>query len=278
MIRRACAFVLLTLAPLAATAQKAPAPARITFSYADLADLALPAQVAAQVRVRDAIPLRKDQAAGVPAGRTRYYVEADVTSLIRGPAGLPARVRYLTDLPNAADASAKLKGKAEYLVLAVAVAGRPGELRLVDKDGHIPWTAELGQKVRALLKEAAAADAPPQIVGVGSAFHVPGNLPGESESQLFLQTAGGRPVSLTVLRRPGQEPTWAVALGEIVDEAAAPPAPNSLLWYRLACTLPRQLPDQSLAEVDRDAGNAIRSDYALVMDRLGPCVRNRRGG
>ncbi len=74
----------------------------------------------------------------------------------------------------------------------------------------------------------AAADAPPRITGIGRAFHVPGSLPGESETQIFLQTADDRPISLTVLRRPGEQPRWSVALTEIVDEAAAPPAPRHL--------------------------------------------------
>jgi len=279
MIRRSLAIALLILAPLAAApAEKAPAPARITFSYADLADLALPAQIAAQVRIKEAIPLAKDQATGVPAGKTRYYVEADVVSLIRGPDGLPARVRYLADLPNAADGSTKLKAKSEYLVLANPVAGSAGELKLVDRDAHLPWTAELGQRIRSLLKEAAAPGAAPRLVGVGNVFHVAGTLPGESESQLFLQAADGRPVSISVLRRPNQEPTWAVALGEIVDEAAAAPAPDSLLWYRLACTLPRQLPEQNLADTDVESANALRADYDLVIQKLGPCVRNRKRG
>src|SRR3546814_1145016 len=39
-----------------------------------------------------------------------------------------------------------------------------------------------------------AADAPPVITGVGCAFHVPGSLPGEGETQIFLATADGSPV------------------------------------------------------------------------------------
>jgi hypothetical protein len=66
-----------------------------------------------------------------------------------------------------------------------------------------------------------------------------------------------------------------VALSEIVDEAAAPPAPNTLLWYRLACGLPRSLPRQSLAEADAEGAAAIQADYRLVLERLGPCVRTR---
>jgi hypothetical protein len=212
----------------------------------------------------------------VPPGRTRYYVEADILSLIRGPTGLAPRVHYLTDVPNGSDNGTKLQRKAEYLLLA-AIGGRvdPAEVRLATSDAHIPWTPELGIRVRTLLKEAAAPNAPPAISRVASAFFVPGTLPGESETQLFLLAASGKPVSLNVLRRPGQTPKWAVALGEIVDESAAPPVPNTLLWYRLACGLPRSLPPASLAEVDPQSAAAIRADYALVLDRLGPCERNR---
>jgi hypothetical protein len=104
---------------------------------------------------------------------------------------------------------------------------------------------------------------------------VPGSLPGESETQIFLQTTDGRPVSLSVLRRPGETPRWAFALGEIVDDAAEPPKPNSLLWYRLACTLPRSLPPQSLADVEQPYKSAVQSDYQLVMSQLGTCLRSR---
>lgn len=267
------AIGLITAAP--GEAQKRPPPPRFGYSYADLADLALPASVAAQVRIRDAIPLKGAQAANVPAGRVRFYVVADVVSLIRSTSVLPAQVSYLTDLPNAADTSVKIKRKAEYLVLADPVQGRAGELRLVGPDAQIPWSPEVGERTRALLKEAAAPDAAPRIVGVGKAFHVPGSLPGESETQLFLLTADGRPISLSVLRRPGQQPRWAVALGEIVDEAAAAPQPNSLLWYRLACTLPARLPAQSVADADAAGAVAIRADYALVLEGLGACPRTR---
>lgn len=270
------AFGIVFAALLFPAATAAQAPPRITLTYADLADLALPVPIAAQVRIREAIPLKGAQAAGVPAGRTRFYVEADLVSLIRAPAGLAPRVHYLVDLPNAFDGSTKLQRKAEYLLLA-APGGRtdPAEVRLSTSDAHIPWTPELGTRIRALLKEAVAPGAAPPIVSIASAFHVPGTLPGESETQLFLLADKGKPVSLNVLRRPGQSPRWAVALGEIVDEAAAPPQPDSLLWYRLACGLPRSLPASSLAEADAQSAVAIRSDYAFVLDRLGPCERHR---
>ncbi|HLL59556.1 MAG TPA: hypothetical protein VK391_06670 [Allosphingosinicella sp.] len=263
------------LAPAAADSQPSSNAAALT--YADIADLALAAPVAAHVRLRSASPLKGAEAGSVPAGRTRFYVEADVVSLIRSPQGLLQRVTYLADVPNGANGkAAKLRKKSEHLILAVAVPGRPGELRLVAPDAQLPFNAEHAEAIRGILREGMAADAAPRITGIGKAFHVPGSLSGESETQIFLQTADGRPVSLNVLRRPGETPRWAVALGEVVDDSAAPPQPNSLLWYRLACTLPQTLPPSSYADAEGSAAAAIQSDYRLVMERLGRCARGRR--
>src|SRR3546814_13668580 len=74
-----------------------------------------------------------------------------------------------------------------------------------------------------------------KITEVGDAFHVPGTIPGESETQIFLRTSDQRPVSLSVLRRPGEAPKWSVSLDEMVDESSAPAGRDTLLWYRLAC-------------------------------------------
>ena len=251
------------------SAQTAP------LSYADSADLSLESPVVAHVRLTRASPLKGDRAVGVPAGVTRFYVEADVVSLIRGAQGLPARIRYLADVPAEASGKAgKLRKKEEFLIFA-RPTGTAGEVQLVAPDAQIRYAVPEADRVRAILREAAARDAAPRITGIGRAFHVPGSLPGESETQIFLQAADGRPVSLNVLRRPGQQPRWAVSLTEIVDEAAAPPQPNSLLWYRLACTLPASLPQQSFAEADPATVPAIRADYQLIKMQLGTCARTR---
>ena len=259
-------------APAESQAPAAPAP-----TYADLADLALAAPVAAQVRVTDAVAVKPERAPGLKPGLARFFVEADLVSLIRAPQSLPTRLAWLVDLPlDSKGKAAKPRKGSEYLLLAAPVAGRPGELRLVAPDAQIPATAERAATLRAIVREASSAAPPPRIAGIGRAFHVPGAIRGESETQLFLQTAGGTPVSLTVLRRPGQTPQWAVALSEIVDEAAAPPAAGTLLWYRLACGLPRTLPRQSLAEAGAEDKAAIEADYRFVLERLGPCLRSRR--
>ena len=249
-------------------------PATAGVTYADTADLALAASTAAHVRVRDTVVLKGAQAVDVPANMARFFVEADVVSLIRAGGALPSRVRYLADLPRDAQGKApKIKKGTEFIILGSAVAGRPGELRLIAPDAQLP-ASEAG-RVRAILREATAADAAPRITGIGRAFHVPGAIAGESETQLFLQTEKGDPVSLTVLRRPGETPQWAVALSEIVDQAAEPPVRDTLLWYRLACGLPRNLPRQSLAEADAAGVAAIQADYRYILQQLGPCTRSR---
>jgi hypothetical protein len=245
-------------------------------TYADLADLSLSAPVAAHVRLRRAVSLKPAEAGNVPSGKSRFYVEADVLSLIKGAGGLPARVSYLADLPLGPGGrpGKPVKGS-EYVILAAPVVGRPGELRLVASDAQLPFAPDRAAVLRAILREASGPDAAPRITGIGKAFHVPGSLPGESETQVFLQTEDGRPVSLSVLRRPGETPRWAFALGEMVDDAAAPPKPDSLLWYRLACTLPAALPSQSLAEAEQEQRAAIEADYRLVIEQLGRCRRSR---
>lgn len=245
-------------------------------TYADLADLALPAAIAAHVRIARAERLSREEAPGAPAGHRRFLVDADMVALIRGPSGLPARVRYLIDLPDdARGRSADLRRRSEWLIFATRSPVRPEELRLASPDSQLAYTPEAAERLRAMLREAAEAGAAPRITAIGRAFHVPGSLPGESETQFFLQTANNRPISISVLRRPDEAPRWAVSLSEIVDDAAPSPARDTLLWYRLACSLPTQLPRQSLSEASAEEARAIEADYRLVMEGLGDCPRRR---
>jgi hypothetical protein len=270
-LRLAACCAILGLAAPAESQVPAPTP-----SYADLADLALAARITAQVRLISSIEIKGEQAAKVPRGFARFYVVADIVSLIRSAEPIPSRVNDLVELPRDARGKApKLRKGTEYLLFAAPVPGRPDSLQLIARDAQLPLAAGPAAEVRAILGEAHAADAPPRITGIGRAFHVPGTLPGEGETQIFLQTADRRPVSLNVLRRPGEQPRWSVALSEIVDEAAAPVKPNSLLWYRLACSLPRALPSQSLADSAPADAEAAAADYRFVLEQLGACVRMR---
>jgi hypothetical protein len=246
--------------------------------YAEVADLVLASPVIVDATVRSTSRIKGAEAATVAPGLTRFYVEADVTALIRGAGGVSPRIGYLVDLsPDAAGRLPKLK-KQRVLLFARAAAGNTGQLQLVSPDAQRPWSPALDATARAIAAEALGPDAPPRITGVGNAFHVPGSLPGEGETQLFLLTADGRPVSISVLRRPGERPRWAVALAEIVDEAAAPPRPDTLLWYRLACALPAALPERSTAELSPDDAAMAREDYRFVLGSLGRCGRRGASG
>ncbi|WP_313808206.1 hypothetical protein [Sphingobium sp.] len=243
-------------------------------SYADIADLADAAPLVAQARIGNIIKLKPAQAGTVPAGHQRLFIEANVSNLIRGEGGISPTVRYLYDAPI--DARGKLpKLKKAQVILFARAGARPGEIQLVARDAQIIASPAEIERVKAILSELVANDAPPRIIGLGDAFHVAGTIAGEGETQIFLRTENSEPVSLSILRRPGQEPRWAVALGEIVDEAARPPAPGSLLWYRLACGLPDALPARSVRALSPPDAEAARSDYQVVLRALGPCGRTR---
>ena len=120
-----------------------------------------------------------------------------------------------------------------------------------------------------------APDAPPRITSVRDALSVDGNLVGESETQFFLNTEKDGPVSLSVLRRPNMAPRWGVSWTEIVDQSAIAPRPDTLEWYRLACSLPAELPGQANLSRDPAARARTAQDYAFVLRQLGECRRTR---
>lgn len=240
------------------------------YSYVELADMAFAAPQTIGATIAEAIPVKGAAAADVPPDKTRYYMKADVTALISGT-GAPAHVTYLVDLPKPPKGKLKLKGVP--VILLAGPTANPGELRLVGPRAQVPRTPENESRLRAILTAAVSPDAPPAITGITRAFHVAGTLPGESETQIFLHTTDKRPISLSILRRPHEDPRWAVALSELVDNSAEPPKPDTLLWYRLACGLPRALPDSAVAGLADSDAKAARDDYQVVLTGLGPCKR-----
>ncbi|WP_374136183.1 hypothetical protein [Sphingomonas sp.] len=257
-----------------AIAQQAPAtaPAPAPF-YADIADLVLRSPIVLDSVIRSAVKLRGEQALGAPPGMVRLYVEADLVALVRGTDAVPGRLGWIIDV--APDARGKLPNwrKQRVLVFARPVAGRANQVQLTGPTAQLRWSAAADMLTRRIIAETIATDAPPRITGIGNAFHVAGALPGSGETQIFLQTEGRRPVSLNVIRAPGEEPRWAVALTEIVDEAAAPPAPDTLLWYRLACGLPDALPAAAITALSPQERRAAAQDYRFILNALGPCRR-----
>jgi len=129
--------------------------------------------------------------------------------------------------------------------------------------------------VRAIVKEAVQVHAPPHIAGVSSAFHSAGTVLGEGETQIFLKTDNDQPLSLTILSRPGQQKQWAVSTAEVIDASATAPQRFTLLWYRLACGLPRALPSDRVESASNADIARAQADYKFVIDSLGPCGRKR---
>jgi hypothetical protein len=271
-------FPLLLLGCAAASQVRAKppvSPVLPTLTYADAADLALAAPIVAEVRITKTERI-DSKAKPMPAGMRRYLITATVTALIRGSGGLEPVISYLADAKSDSLGRFATLKKSKMIVFALPVANRPGEIRLVAPDGQQPFIPEFGTRVRAILSEALAPEAAPRVLRVGDAFHVPGDVPGESETQIFLSADDGRPLSLSIWRRPGESPRWSVSLGEIVDEGAAPPKRDSLLWYRLACFLPATLPGASVDSLDASGAAIASEDYATVISGLGNCPRTRR--
>ncbi len=246
-------------------------------SYADVADLAVAASLVAKVDVTDVILLPPAQATGVPTGHKRVYIEGRVIGLIRGEGGLAPAISWLYDAPL--DARGKIAKYRKRTVLLFARPGaRAGQVQLVARDAQRDWTPELEARSKAVLSELLGPRPAPPILSIGDAFHVAGTVAGEGETQIFLKTEGGQPVSLSVISRPGESPRWSVALGEVVDEAAATPQRDTLLWYRLACGLPAELPARAVRTLPAQDAEAARRDYAVVIAALGDCGRTRASG
>lgn len=272
-IAGAACLLSFTFGEFAAAQQSLPPVAAATPTYADISDLVSAAPVVVEARIKKATALPSERAPGLPSGFTRFYVQADVTALIRGSGGISESIRYLVDMPSLP--KPKLK-KANVLLFGRLVPGRPGEFQLVAPDAQLVQTPGLGQQVRGIISEALDAEAAPLVTSVREAIHVPGNLLGEGETQIFLGTPRGDPVSLSVVQRPGMERIWGVSFSEIVDQSVRQPVPGTRNWYVLACFLPTALPDAALIGSSRGNADQAQADYRYILNALGPCQRNRK--
>jgi hypothetical protein len=268
-----CVIFLTSAASYAAPQKNPPPPTIQSLNYSDLADFALASNLVAHVQIQGVKALKGAMAQGTPPGHQRLLIQAKVIALLKAPDSQAARLEYLIDVPvDSRGRFAKLK-KVESLIFARPI--RSGEIQLIAPDAWVAWTEENGQTVRAILTAATQPDAAPQISGIASAFHSPGSLPGEGETQIFLTTRDNRPASLTVQRRADTGARWFVSLGEVVDEGVSRPEKNTLLWYRLACFLPQTVPDTLIADQPGAMQTEIKRDYSYVRQSLGPCVRVR---
>lgn len=274
IIVRSAAIAAFVLAANVAAQQSGTATVSAAYHYADLADLALAAPITAHVKIKSAKRLSKELSVGVRPGSTRVLVTADVIALIKASGEVPRRIRFLMDLPIDSRGKIEKLTKSESLIFAMDAG--PGALRLVAPDAFVRWTPDNARVVRAILSEASKADAPPVVRGISSAFHSAGSIPGEGETQIFLNSSDEKPVSLTVQRQASEAPRWFVSQGEVVDEGTSQPRPDTLLWYRIACTLPPKFPAAATEGQPPAAVDQIAVDYRLILDQIGRCVRTRK--
>ncbi|WP_147395464.1 hypothetical protein [Altericroceibacterium spongiae] len=242
-------------------------------TYADLVDLADRAKLVIKARITDQATVEPERAPGLKSGYVRLYVEAETEALLAGPSAQGASFVYLVDLPVDKNGKAPKLKKQSVIIFANSVPGRPGQLRLVAPDAQLPATPVLEDRLRPILTAVSSPDAPPEVTGVREVISIDGNLAGESETQFFLDTKNDEPVSLTLVRRPGQQPRWGVSWSEIVDQAADAPQPDTLEWYRLACFLPRSISNSAFLQTSGAARYRAEADYKLILQGLGDCER-----
>ncbi len=271
----AALLAVLPAAPLPAQAPAAPAPASQSapLSWTDWADLALAAPVVLIADVRRAGRLGRRAAPDVPAGQVRALVEADLRAVLKAPGVLPAAAAWVWQ--GAADARGRppIARGARLLVFAQPLSGGrdPATQPLALIAGHAqqPWTPQAEAVVRSILTEALDPRlARLAVTGVQDAFRTEGDVPGQSESQFFVATGDGRPITLVVRRAPGEAAQVLAATGDLVGRAE-PIRPRTLSWRALACGLPARLP------LHLDGRPELARDYALVVSSLGACGRTR---
>lgn len=264
------AFALILAVP--AAAQEAPAPNPLT--YVDLVELGMVSDVVLRAEIDDQITVAPERAPGLAPSRVRLYLESVTQSLLAGSGPIGESLAFLADMDRLPNGKAPKIEKNVYLLFARRVPGRPGEIQLVAGNAMQPATPELEQRVRGVLTQLAQPDRPPQVTGIREVMSVEGNLAGESETQIFLETREGAPLSISVLRRPGMAPQWGVSWTDIVDQSARAPEPMTLRWYALACHLPPELPEDAFIQREREARTRAREDYAIVLREIGACRRS----
>ncbi len=267
-------LVLIPLNPEPLRAQDAaPIPAP-DLTYVDLIELNQSSDMVVKIVVEDQVKVPPERAPGLAPGQVRLYVEAITQALLAGSAPVGETLNFLVDVPLNAKGKAPDLEDVSFLLFARRVAGRPGEIQLAGPEAMFADDPVWEQRVRHVLTQMLQGAQWPAITGVREVMSVPGNLAGESETQIFLETRSGEPAAITVLRRPGMATSWGVSWTDIVDQSARAPLPETPEWYALACFLPAVLPDEALIQRDGQSRQRAQEDYALVLEQIGDCTRS----
>jgi hypothetical protein len=270
------ALALIASAGLAFAAEPGTPTNRPILTYADLADLSDSAPLVLRAQVRKLARVENERAPGLRPGWGRFYVKAETRALLTGGAALGESLTYLVDLPLDERGKPPRVKKQDVLLFARLVPGRPGELQLIAPDAQLLWDEATEARLRSILTDLVAADAPEPITGVREIIHVPGNLAGQGETQIFLSTSDASAASISVRHQPGMPPQWGVSFSELMADFGNPPRRDTLAWYRLACFLPDAPPRGANHSETASARAQAAADYRMVLGELGACNRTRR--
>lgn len=243
-------------------------------SYDDIMGITLESELVVDIVAKKIKNLPASQTIGVRPDRKRVLIIGEVQSLIRGKNGLNSQVQFLFDAPiDSRGKIPKLK-KMRFIAFGRHVTGRSDFIRLSRTASMLRYSDRINTMVRSSIREAIAANAPQEITSISSAFHSPGTIIGEGETQIFLNTEFGQPMAISVTSKRGQNRRWSVSTSEVIDINATEPRRFSLLGYRLACSLPKSLSSSNIESSDQRNRQKAISDYKLVKDSIGPCERN----
>lgn len=249
-----------------AHAQTSAAP-----SYPDLVELSKRAGMVIKARVQTVSRLDPAQVRNPTALHDRFYAEAQTEALIYGRQGIGASLRYLVDLPPDRP---ELSGR-DVLLFAWRVPDETGDIKLVDPTAQVLWSPVQEARVRSILTELVVPGAPSPVTRVRELMFVPGNLAGQGQTQIFLDTKGGGSAAITVRHQPGSAPSWGVSFSQVAAGTKAPPPQDSLAWYSLACFLPAYPPAASNVSRSSAKQEQALNDYRMVVSSLGTCNRTR---
>lgn len=251
----------------------AAAPRPPAATYADLAGLADSAPLVVHARIKKLARIEDERTRPPRPGTGRFYVVAETRALITGRTPIGQSFAYLVDLPLDAKGKPLAKKKDGVILFARPVQGRAAELQLVRPSAQIAWNPATEARVREVVTALLSPEAPAAVTGVREVIHVPGNLAGEGETQIFLSTADSSAASITVRHQPGQAPQWGASFSELVAAAGRPPARDTIEWFRLACALPAGVPAGANLSEGTAAQQQAEADYRMVVASLGACQR-----
>lgn len=247
-------------------------------SYDDMMAIIIDSNLVVDIIVRKVKKLPPSQSIGAPIGKERLLITANVQSLIRADRGINSEIKFLYDAPvNSRGKIPKLK-KQRFFAFGRNVANRPDFIKLTYTDSILPYDAQMDLMIRSAITEVIAPNAAQKITGISSAFHSPGTIIGEGETQIFLNTEFRQPMALSVVSTGNQSRSWSLSTSEVIDINATEPRRSSLLGHRLACSLPQNIEPSKIESSDPRDSRKAADDYNFVKNAIGPCVRNIRWG